>query len=155
FLGLGNNTIADIQHRERRSRPAQPACDGNVSVLMRGAIPSSGTKGRMSIYAPLFLQLEEFNFQGRNTGLYFHMHKHANRKKVVQHAAAAMGWDTAAARRLAFATWLAEVRVISEDPATIPRAVRIACPGGFEEWWQYRLGCSKRALGSGPVFQSA
>jgi hypothetical protein len=103
----------------------------------------------MSINEPLFLRLEEFAWQGCNTGLYFNLHVHANRTRVARQAAETIGCDLAAARRLAFATWLAEFRCISEDPDVQPRPVRIACPGGIEGWWQHRQGFSTRDLKSG------
>jgi hypothetical protein len=47
----------------------------------------------MSIRNPLFLKVEEFTFQGRNTGVYFNLHKHANRIRVTRLAKEIAGWN--------------------------------------------------------------
>jgi hypothetical protein len=100
----------------------------------------------MSIRSPLFLKVEEFTFQGRNTGVYYNLHKHANRARVTRLATEIAGWNLADARRLSFAAWLVELRIVSDEPDVLPIPTRVAVPSRFECWWQYGNGFSQRAL---------
>jgi hypothetical protein len=88
----------------------------------------------VSFHEPVFRQIETYR-PGSHRGMYFNMGQRSNRRKQATRVPESLGIESIAAGRLAFATWLVEMRVLLDDPTKEQVPVAQARPHGLEAWW--------------------